>query len=127
MKIKKNDNVYVISGKDARKTGKVLSAFPAENRITVDGVNVQKKSKRARSAKETGGIVEQIGKIDASNVLVVCPACGKAVRVHHNVIDGKKIRVCAKCGAALDQKKEVKAAKPAAKRAARKKKADDAE
>ena len=124
MKIKKNDNVYVLSGKDAGKTGKVLSAFPAENRITVDGVNVQKRSKKARSAKETGGIVEQVGKIDASNVLVVCPACGKAVRVHHSVVDGKKVRVCAKCGATLDQKKEVKTAKAAPKRAARKKKAD---
>ena len=124
MKIKKNDTVYVLSGKDAGKSGKVLAAYPSDNKITVEGVNVQKKSKKARSAKETSGIIEQNGKIDASNVLVVCPACGKAVRVHHNVEDGKKIRVCAKCGAALDSKKEVKSAKPAQKRAPRKKKAD---
>jgi len=124
MKIKKNDTVYVMSGKDAGKSGKVLAAFPAENRITVEGVNVQKKSHKARSAKETSGIIDQNGKINASNVLVVCPACGKGVRVHHNVVDGKKIRVCAKCGAPLDAAKEVKAAKPAQKRAPRKKKAD---
>lgn len=125
MKIKRNDTVYVLSGKDAGKSGKVLEAFPADNKITVEGVNVQKKSKKARSARDTSGIIEQVGRIDASNVLVICPDCGKAVRVHHNVVDGKKIRVCAKCGAALDAKKEVKAAKaakPAAKRA--KKKAD---
>ena len=127
MKVKKNDTVYVLSGKDAGKTGKVLTAFPAENRITVDGVNVQKKSKKARSAKDTSGIIDQTGKIDASNVLVICPACGKGTRVHHKIEDGKKIRVCAKCGAPLDSKKEVKAQKSAAKPAqkrARKKKAD---
>jgi len=123
MKVKKNDTVYVLSGKDAGKTGKVLTAFPAENRITVDGVNTQKKSKKARSAKDTSGIIDQTGKIDASNVLVVCPACGKGTRVQHNVVEGKKIRVCAKCGAPLDAKKEVKAVKAAQKRA-RKKKAD---
>ena len=128
MKVKRNDTVVVISGKDAGKTGKVLTAFPAENRVTVDGVNIQKKSKRARSAKETGGIIEQVGKIDASNVLVICPACNKATRVHHEKVDGKNIRVCAKCGAALDKKAEAakaaKTAKTTAKRAPRKKKAD---
>ena len=123
MKVKKNDTVYVLSGKDAGKIGKVLTAFPEENRITVDGVNVQKKSKKARSAKDTSGIIDQTGKIDASNVLVICPACGKGTRVQHKVEEGKKIRVCAKCGAPLDAKKEVKAVKAAQKRA-RKKKAD---
>lgn len=124
MKIKKNDTVYVISGKDAGKSGKVLAAYPADNKVTVEGVNVQKRAKKARSAKETSGIIEQNGKIDVSNVLIVCPACGKAVRVKHAEEDGKKIRVCAKCGASLDQKKEAKPAKPAQKRAPRKKKAD---
>ena len=124
MKVKKNDTVVVISGKDAGKTGKVLTAFPAENRISVDGVNVQKKSKRARSAKETGGIIEQVGKIDASNVLVICPACNKATRVHHEKVDGKNVRVCAKCGAALDKKADASKAAKTTKRAPRKKKAE---
>ena len=114
MNVKKNDTVYVLTGKDAGKTGKVLSAFPAENRIKVDGVNVQKKSKKARSAQDTSGIVEQVGKIDASNVLVVCPACGKGTKVKHQVVDGKKIRVCAHCQASLDGG-ATKAAKPAEK------------
>ena len=57
MKVKKNDTVYVLTGKDAGKTGKVLAAFPAENKVTVDGVNIQKKHQKARSAKETSGIV----------------------------------------------------------------------
>ncbi len=116
MKVKKNDTVYVLTGKDAGKTGKVLSAHPADNKIKVDGVNVQKKHKKARSAQDTSGIIEQVGAIDASNVLVVCPACGKGTRVHHSVIDGKKLRVCAKCGATLDTAPEAKkAAKAAAK------------
>ncbi len=123
MKVKKNDTVYVLTGKDAGKQGKVLSAFPSENKIKVDGVNVQKKSKKARSAKETSGIVEQVGKIDASNVLVICPDCGKGTRVQYDVTGEKKIRKCAKCGAPLDEaaKKEKKAA---SKRAPKKKKAD---
>ncbi|MGN0820049.1 MAG: 50S ribosomal protein L24 [Christensenellaceae bacterium] len=111
MKVKKNDTVLVLTGKDNGKTGKVLSAFPAENRIKVDGVNVQKRSKKARSQKETSGIVEQVGKIDASNVLVICPSCGKATRVAHKIEGDKKIRVCKKCGASLDSGKAVKAAK----------------
>ncbi len=111
MKVKKNDTVYVMTGKDAGKTGKVLTAFPKENRITVDGVNIQKKHQKARSAKETGGILDQAGPIDASNVLVVCPACGKGTRVHHAIIDGKKVRVCAKCGKTLDTAQEAKTSK----------------
>lgn len=117
MKVKKNDTVYVLTGKDAGKTGKVLAAFPAQNRITVDGVNVQKKHQKARSAKETSGIVEQVGPIDASNVLVVCPACGKAVRVQHKMEGDVKVRCCAKCKATLDAKTEAKAQKPAKKAA----------
>lgn len=125
MKVKKNDTVYVITGKDAGKTGKVLTAFPKENRITVDGVNVQKKHQKARSAKETSGIVEMSGPIDASNVLVVCPACNKATRVSYKVEGDKKVRVCKKCGAVLDVKKEVKETKkPATKRKTKKESAE---
>ena len=111
MKVKKNDTVYVLTGKDNGKTGKVLRALPKSNRIVVDGINIQKKHKKARSAQETSSIVEQAGPIDASNVLVVCPACGKATRVAHAEIDGKKVRECKKCHASLDAKAEVK--KPA--------------
>ena len=126
MKVKKNDTVLVMTGKDTGKTGKVLSAFPTENKIKVDGVNVQKRHKKARSAQEAGGIVEQVGAIDASNVYVVCPNCGKPTRVGYAVIDGKKVRVCKQegCGKILDTKKEVKTAK--AKKTS-KEKATDAE
>ena len=124
MKVKKNDTVLVLTGKDNGKTGKVLRALPGDNRVVVDGVNVQKKHKKARSAQETSGIVEQAGPIDASNVLVICPVCGKATRVAHAVVDGKKVRVCKKCGKPLDVKAEAKKApakKATAKKASKKK------
>ena len=110
MKVKKNDTVYVLTGKDSGKTGKVLRALPESNRIVVDGINIQKKHKKARSAQQTSAIVEQAGSIDASNVLVVCPKCGKATRVAHAEVDGKKVRVCKKCEASLDVKAEAKKA-----------------
>ena len=119
MKVKKNDTVLVLTGKDAGKTGKIIEAIPAAGKVKVEGVNVQKKSKKARSAKETSAIVEQIGAIDVSNVQVVCPACGKATRVAMTIVDGKKARTCKKCGASLDATKEAKVvAKKATKKAA---------
>ena len=118
MKVKKNDTVLVLTGKDNGKTGKVLRAIPSKNRVVVEGVNVQKKHKRARSAQETSSIVEQAGAIDASNVLVICPVCNKATRVAHAEVNGKKVRVCKKCGASLEAKAEAK--KPAKKAAAKK-------
>lgn len=110
MKVKKNDTVMVIAGKDKKKTGKVIEAMPKQNKIRVDGINVQKRSKKARSSKETSAIVEQVGAIDVSNVLVVCPACGKATRVGYSTEGDKKIRVCKKCGASLDVEVKTKKA-----------------
>ena len=124
MKVKKNDTVLVLTGKDNGKTGKVLRALPGDNKIVVDGINVQKRHKKARSAQETSAIVEQAGPIDASNVLVVCPHCEKATRVAHAEVEGKKVRVCKKCGKPLDVKAEAKKApakKATAKKASKKK------
>ena len=78
MKVKKNDTVLVLTGKDAGKTGKVLVSIPADNKVKVEGINVQMKSRKARKANETSAIVPQVGAIDASNVMVVCPVCNKA-------------------------------------------------
>lgn len=118
MKVKKNDTVLILAGKDAGKTGTVIEVFPKTNKVKVEGINIQKKSKKARSAQEQSQIVEQIGAIDASNVEVICSVCGKAVRVAYKVVDGKKARVCRKCGANLDAVKPAKAKKAT-------KKADD--
>ena len=112
MNVKINDNVLVIAGKDKGVQGKVLATSPKANTVTVEGVRIQKKHQRARKANETSEIVSKPGPIDASNVMVVCPTCGKATRVKHAVVDGKKVRVC-KCGAVLDKAFAKKAAKAA--------------
>lgn len=127
MKIKKNDTVLVLSGKDAGKTAKVLVAIPKTGKVVVDGVNVQKRHTKAKNAQEVSEIKTQSGAIDASNVMVVCPACGKATRVAYNTVEGKKVRVCKKCGASLEvaakaaEKKVVKKAAKASDETATKK------
>ena len=113
MNVKVNDNVLVIAGKDKGVQGKVLATSPKANTVVVEGVRIQKKHEKARRANETSKIVEAPGPIDASNVKVVCPACGKATRVKHAVVDGKKVRVCG-CGAVLDKAYSKKAAAKAA-------------
>ena len=115
MTVKKGDNVVVIAGKDKGKTGKVQEVFPKENRVLVEGINIVTKHKKARSQQEQSAKVKMNAPIDASNVMVICPSCGKATRVSHKVIDGKKVRVC-KCGVSLD-KAYVKATKKDAKKA----------
>jgi len=115
MTVKKGDTVAVISGKDKGKTGKVLEVFPKDNRVLVDGVNIVTKHQKARSQQEKSAIVKKSAPIEASNVMVVCATCGKATRVAHKEIDGKKARVCKKCSASLD-KEFVKATKKEAKK-----------
>ena len=131
MKVKKNDTVLVITGKDAGKTAKVLVALPKANKVVVDGINVQKKHKKARSAQEVSSIQNQSGAIDVSNVMVVCPVCNKATRVGYKVEGDKKSRVCKKCQASLDGVKETKevkkASKPTTKKRTKKETADKAE
>ena len=127
MKVKKNDTVLVITGKDAGKTAKVLVAMPKENKVVVDGINVQKRHKKARSANEVSEIVSQSGPIDASNVMVVCPVCNKATRVAYKIEGDKKARVCKKCGAILEATKEAKEVKKASKKKTKKETAETAE
>ena len=120
MKVKKNDTVLVLTGKDAGKTAKVLVALPKSNKVVVDGINVQKKHKKARSAQEVSSIQNQSGAIDASNVMVICPVCNKATRVAYAIEGENKVRVCKKCGAILDASKEAKEVKKATKRKTKK-------
>ena len=110
LNVKKGDTVLVLAGKDKGKSGKVLVAQPADNSVVVAGVNIIAKHKKPRSAQDKGGIIKKEGKIDASNVQVICPTCGKATRINNVMVDGKKIRQCKKCSANLDAaaKKETK-------------------
>ncbi|MDE6060605.1 MAG: 50S ribosomal protein L24 [Clostridia bacterium] len=123
MSVKKGDNVMVITGKDKGKVGKVLAVNPDTNRIYVEGVNIVSRSKKPRNAQDQGGIIKREGTIDVSNVMHVCNSCGEVIRVKHEIKDvngkQKSVRVCPKCGAALDEKKA--SAKKAAKKAAKKK------
>jgi large subunit ribosomal protein L24 len=99
MNVKKGDKVQVLSGKDKGAQGEVLRAFPAEGKVIVEGVAMVKKHQKPTQAGQQGGILEREAAIDVSNVMLVCPKCGKPTRVGHATVDGKKVRVCKKCGA----------------------------
>lgn len=98
MSIKKGDKVEVLSGKDRGKQGTVLRALPAEGKVVVEGVAVAKKAVKPNQQNQQGGIVPQEMPIDASNVNLVCPECGKRTRVGHEKDGKNKLRVCKKCG-----------------------------
>ena len=101
MNIKKDDKVIVLSGKDKGKQGKILIADPKAEKVVVEGVNVATKHQKPRKQGEEGGIIKINTPIYASKVQLVCPKCGKATRVAHKIADGKKVRVCKKCGAEI--------------------------
>ena len=101
MNIKKDDKVVVLSGKDKGKQGKILVSDPKAAKVIVEGVNVATKHQKPRKQGEEGGIFKIETPIYASKVQLVCPKCGKATRVGHKIADGKKVRVCKKCGAEI--------------------------
>jgi len=101
MKLKKGDNVKIISGKDRSKTGKITHVFLKENRIVVEGVNIHKKHSRPKKQGQKGQIIQMPMPIHVSNAMIVCKNCGKAVRTGMKKIENKKFRVCKKCGGEL--------------------------
>jgi len=113
MSIKKGDQVVVLAGKDKGKKGKVVLVDSENGQVIVEGVNIVIKHKKARSAQQKSSREKKPHFIHISNVQVLCK-CGKRTRVAHQVVDGKKVRTCAKCNEVLD-KKYVKAAKKAEK------------
>ena len=96
--IKTGDTVIVLSGDDKGVTGEVIAVSPSEGKVIVKGVNIIHKHVKPRRQGETGGIVDAEGAIYSDKVALYCPKCDKGVRVHNKVVDGKKVRVCAKCG-----------------------------
>ena len=102
MNIKKGDKVQVIAGKDRGAEGIVLRALPAEERVVVEKVAVVTKAVRPTQANPQGGLTKVEAPINVSNVMLVCPKCGKATRVSVKHEGKKKIRVCKKCGADID-------------------------
>lgn len=105
-RVKKGDTVEVIAGKDLGERGSVLSVLPKEDRVVVQGVNILKRHRKARQAGNQqipAQIVEFEGAIHLSNVMIVCPSCGKKTRVGFRVRDdGYKVRVCKKCNSDIE-------------------------
>ena len=99
MHVKRGDKVVVIAGKDKGKEGNVIAAFPEQNKVIVEGVAVAKKHQKARMQGQASAIIDKEMPIDASNVMRVCPKCGKPARVGVKVFDdGSKAKYCKKCG-----------------------------
>ena len=99
--IKRDDTVVVLSGDSKGVKGKVIAVSPKEGKVLVEGANIIHKHVKPRKQGETGGIVDTEGAIYACKVALYCSKCDQGVRVKHQIVDGKKVRVCAKCGAQL--------------------------
>ncbi len=103
MKIRKNDTVLVVAGRDRGKTGKVRFAYPKEERVLVEGVNFIKRHTRARGTVRQAGIIERETSIHVSSVMLVCSRCNHPARVGFRVLDdGRKVRVCRRCLEVID-------------------------
>ncbi len=103
MKIRKNDTVVVIAGKDKGKKGKVRFTYPKDERLLIEGVNLIKRHTRARGQVKQAGIVEREAPIHVSNVMLLCNRCNHPTRIgFHNLQDGKKVHICRSCGEVVD-------------------------
>ena len=103
MKIRKNDTVMVIAGRDKGKTGKVRFAYPKDERVMVDGINMIKRHTRATRGVKQAGIIEREAPIQVLNLMLLCSRCNHTTRVGSRLLsDGKKVRVCRACGEVMD-------------------------
>jgi len=106
MNIKKNDTVKILTGKDKGKTGKVLQVLPAEDKVSIEGLNLLIKHMRPSRKGEKGQRLEFPAFIKASNVALICPSCGRQTRVAAKIVAGekgnKKYRVCKKCQTVIE-------------------------
>ncbi len=102
MKIKVNDKVKAITGKDKGKEGKVIQVFSEAGRVVVEGLHIMKKHLRPRKRGEKGQMIELSAPMDVSNVMLVCPKCAKVARVGYKIDGGTKKRVCRQCQEFID-------------------------
>ena len=98
MRVKREDTVVVIAGKDKGKTGKVVKVFPKTNKVIVEGVNVVTKHQKPSAINPQGGIINKEAPIHVSNVMPLDPETGKGTRVRFEMKDGKKVRIAVKSG-----------------------------
>ncbi len=103
--VKKGDTVVVLSGKDKGKQGKIITAMPSKGQVVVEDVNKVKRHTKPSMKAPQGGILDKEMPLNACKVQLICPACNKATRIGHKVVDGKNVRVCKKCGEVVDQAK----------------------
>ena len=103
MKIRKNDTVFVIAGKDKGKKGKVRLSYPKDERLLVDGINFIKRHARATGRVRQAGIIEREAPIHVSNLMLVCNKCNRPTRIGFRFLeDGKKVRFCKSCHEVID-------------------------
>jgi large subunit ribosomal protein L24 len=103
VQIRKNDSVMVIAGKERGKTGKILRVVHDKDAVIIERLNLVKRHTRPRGPQQPGGIVEKEAAIHASNVMIMCDKCNAPVRIgRKSLADGNKIRICRRCGEALD-------------------------
>jgi large subunit ribosomal protein L24 len=103
MKIKKDDNVLVIAGKDKGKKGKVRFVYPKEHKAMVEGVNMIKTHSKAKAQVKQAGLIEREASIDLSNIMLLCSHCNHPVRIGYKSLDnGKKARTCRACGEVIE-------------------------
>ena len=103
MKVRKNDTVLVIAGKDKGKKGKVRFAYPKDERVLVEGINFIKRHTRARKQVRQAGIIEREAPIYVSKIMLLCSRCNHPTRIgFHFLEDGRKVRICRSCGEVID-------------------------
>lgn len=103
MKIRRNDNVLIIAGKDKGKKGKVRQVIPKKGKLIVEGINLIKRHSRTKGQARQGGIIEMESPMDISNVMLMCSKCSKPVRVGFKTLgDDKKVRICMSCQELID-------------------------
>jgi large subunit ribosomal protein L24 len=103
MKIRKNDTVLVITGKDKGKKGKVRKSLPKEDKIVVEGLNMIKRHSKTKGQARQAGIIELEAPLKASKVMIICNKCAKPARIGYRILDdGKKARICRACSEVID-------------------------
>lgn len=104
--VKKGDTVFILSGKDKGKSGKIIEALPKKNKVVVEGVNKVKRHTKPTQKMPQGGILVKEAPLHSSNVMVVCPECGKATRTKKvSLASGTLVRACKKCNGMIDKDK----------------------
>ena len=110
MHVKTGDEVLIITGKDKGKRGKIKQALPKDNRVVVEGLNIIKRHMKQRGPGKPSGIIEMEAPLQVSNVMLICPSCGRAARTGHRFLEetdhkgrARKVRFCKACDASIDE------------------------